>query len=61
MLIFKSLFCTDLSPNTLYRKCIKFAPKKGGSSDPLDPPPFPTPLGWGEGAQKFQIDDFPIL
>ena len=23
---------------------MKFAPKKGGSSDPLDPPPFPTPL-----------------
>ena len=43
MLIFKRLFWTDLSPNTLYRKCIKFGPSKGGSSDPLDPP-FPTPL-----------------
>ena len=31
--------CTDLIPNTLYRKCIKFAPKKGGS-----PPPVPTCL-----------------
>ena len=39
----KVFFCTDLCPNTLYRKCIKFAPKKGGSSDPPDPP-FPTPL-----------------
>ena len=38
MLISKGVFCTDLCPNTLYRKCIKFAPKKGGSSDPLDPP-----------------------
>ena len=23
--------CADLIPNTLYRECIKFAPKKGGS------------------------------
>ena len=51
MLIFKRpffflfFFFTDLSPNTLYRKCTKFGPSKGGggSSDPLDPP-FPTPL-----------------
>ena len=26
----KVFFCTDLLPNTLYRKCMKFAPKKGG-------------------------------
>ena len=46
MLFFqKGSFCTDLFPNTLYRKCIKFAPKRvGGASDSLDPP-FPTPLG----------------
>ena len=39
----KGYLFTDLFPNTLYRKCIKFAPKKGGSSDPSDPP-LPTPL-----------------
>ena len=37
----KRSFFIDLSPNTLYRKCKKFAPKKEGSSDPR---PFPTPL-----------------
>ena len=39
----KGYFFTDLFPNILYRKCIQFAPKKGGSSDPSDPP-LPTPL-----------------
>ena len=39
----KGYFCIDLSANTLYRKCIKFVPKKGGSSDPSDPPLL-TPL-----------------
>ena len=39
----RCFFCTDLLPITLYRKCIKFAPKKGWSSDPSDPP-LPTPL-----------------
>ena len=37
----KGSYCTDLFPNTLYRKCIKFGPKKMGSSDPSDPSPFP--------------------
>ena len=60
----KGCYCTDLCPNTLYRKCIKFAPKKGGRP----PPPLPTPLtieddllnnslyhvkGWGGGGQMF--------
>ena len=42
----KGYFCTDLGPNTLYRKCIKFAPKKGrggGFPTPSTPPPLPTP------------------
>ena len=37
-------FCTDLVPNTLYRKCIKFAHKRGGGGRPTTRPPFPTPL-----------------
>ena len=43
----KGYFCTDRFTNTLHRKCIKIAPKKGGSDDPPDTPPqppFPTPL-----------------
>ena len=36
----KGSFCNDLLPNTLYRKCIKFASQKGGGgpTDPSDPP-----------------------
>ena len=40
----KRLFFIDLSTNTLlYRKCIQFAPKKEGSSDPSYPL-VPKPL-----------------
>ena len=44
----KGYFCIDVSTNTLYRKCIKFAPKKGGggSSDPLRPSPSYDPDCW---------------
>ena len=34
----KYFFLTDLCPYTLYRKCIKFAPKKGGRPTPPTPP-----------------------
>ena len=35
----KGYFCTDLDPNTLYKKCIKFAPRNGGGGRPTPPPP----------------------
>ena len=41
----KGYFCIDLSTNTLYRKCIKFAPKKGGRSTPPILP-FLRPWSW---------------
>ena len=50
MLTFKKVIFALISPLPSYRKCIKFTPKKGGSSDPSDPP-FPTPLGLGAGGQ----------
>ena len=44
MLIFKSVIFALISAlKTLYRKCIKFAPKKGGRpTPPTPPPPLPT-------------------
>ena len=42
----KGSFCTDLFLNSLYRKCIKFGPKKGGSSDPSDPLLPTPPVEW---------------
>ena len=38
------LFCTDLSPDLLYRKCIKFTTKKVGGGGESSDPPFPMPL-----------------
>ena len=43
----KGSFCTDLDPNTLYKKCIKFSPKKGGLSDP--PPPLSYAPAYSRG------------
>ena len=38
----KCSFCTDFFPNTLFRKCKQFAPKKRDSFNPPHPP-SPTP------------------
>ena len=53
----KGYFCTDLIPNTLYRKCIKFAQKK--DPDPPDPPP-PSLRSW-IWMRHFIFESFPLF
>ena len=53
------LFSTDLFPNTLCRKCVKFFPKKGVSSDPSNTP-FLHPLNNTHVLRKYYLFDIEV-